>query len=197
MALSALTIDEVAQSLLTCVCAALDHTAVLHPTLAGCPTCRVCTVPGTVVWDGCDGGCSATGTGQLSVSVAGTYPSTFSTFPAEDRQVRDARVCLAPVLAVEYVITLLRCAPVADSQTGCPPSCEALSASAAQVHADLFTLHQAALCCTPQTSDVHNGRRFVMGRSRVLGPEGGCVGIEQRLTLELPGCDPCTFVQVP
>jgi hypothetical protein len=159
----------------------------------------VCTVPGEVVWDGCDGGCGATtgGTGQLSVSVSGTYASSAGRFPAQDTQVRDARVCLAPLLAVEYAVTLLRCAPVADPQTGCPPSCEALSASASQVHADLFTLHQALLCCTPQTSDVRNGRQFVMGRSRVLGPEGGCVGIEQRVTVALPGCDPCAFVQGP
>jgi hypothetical protein len=123
------------------------------------------------------------------------WSSTHETFPAEDRTVRDARGCRFPVTAVELVVTLLRCAPGPDDN-GEPPTCEELSESARQLHADGFTVMQATLCCIPQTSEARNGRRFVMGQQRMLGPEGYCGGVEQRVTVELPGCEPCDLVGV-
>lgn len=195
MAVTPFSVHEVAEQLLGCVCAALDDVAAVNPQLAGCPTCRTCVVPGTPAWDSCGECCGGDGEvgGQLSVSVARMWSSTHEAFPAEDRTVRDARGCRFPVTAVEYVVTLLRCAPIPDDQ-GNPPSCEELTESAQQLHADAVTVAQAVLCCVPQTSQVRNGRRFIMGQQRVLGPEGWCVGVEQRVTVELPGCDPCDLV---
>lgn len=196
MALTVSTVHEVAEELLGCVCLALDNMATANPELAGCPTCRRCVVPGQVAWDSCGECCGGNGEvgGQLSVSVARLWSSTHATFPAEDRTVRDARACQFPVTAVELVVTLLRCAPGPDDQGDAPP-CAELEAPARQLHADAVTVAQATLCCVPQTSDVRNGRRFVMGPQRVLGPEGYCVGVEQRVTVELPGCDPCDLVE--
>ncbi|MEV5085633.1 hypothetical protein AB0K74_45340 [Streptomyces sp. NPDC056159] len=50
-------------------------------------------------------------------------------------------------------------------------------------------VYNALMCCLPQTGA--RGRRFVMGQGKILGPQGGCVGVEQRLTVVLPGCAPC------
>lgn len=193
MALTPSTIHDIASEILGCVCAALDQVAEDNPGLSGCPTCQVCVVPGVPAWDACLNDCSGEAGGQLTVSLARLYASTHHTFPAEDRTVRDARECMVPSMAAEFVIGVTRCAP-GPTEQGCPPSCDDLTASARQLHADAATVFQALLCCVPRTSTAHRGRRFVMGPQRVIGPEGGCVGIEQRVTVELPGCAPCEFV---
>lgn len=194
MALTPFTIHDTGRQILDCVCTALDDVAAANTGLLGCPTCRRCVVPGVPSWEDCGGECSGDPTGQLTVSWDGPWASTVSTFPAEDRQIRDNRQCVLPVMAVQFTVTLLRCAPVGDLDTGCPPSCEDLEAAARQLSADGVTVYNAVLCCVPQTSTAHRGRRFVMGRQRVLGPEGGCGGVEQRVTVELPGCDPCDLI---
>lgn len=194
MALTPSTLYEIAEDILGCVCAALDQTAANNGGLLGCPDCRTCVVPGLPSWDDCNGACSGSTGGQLTVSWDAAWASTVQTFPAEDRVVRDLRACQVPVMAAEFIVTLLRCAPVGDLDTGCPPSCEDLAASARQLSADAFTVYNSVLCCVPRTSPARRGRRFMMGRQRVLGPEGGCVGIEQRVTVELPGCAPCDLV---
>ncbi|MTE20273.1 hypothetical protein F0L17_14375 [Streptomyces sp. TRM43335] len=190
MALTPLAIHDLAEAVLGCVCEALDRTAMEVDDYPGCPTCRVCVVPGQPAWDGCEDPCSGDEVGgQLSVHVARIYPST--SFPVEDQQVRDLRECVPPpVTAVELVVTLLRCAPY-PSEEGCPPSCEEQAAAARTLHIDAATVFNALLCCLPYTGGGRRGRRFVLGQQRTIGPEGGCVGIEQRVTVALPGCAPC------
>ncbi|MFI2300176.1 hypothetical protein ACH5AL_15235 [Actinacidiphila glaucinigra] len=191
MALTAFSIHDLAESVLACVCAALETTAAEVDGQPGCPDCAACLVPDSPAWDRCDDPCSETATGgQLSVNVARIYPST--EFPTEDRQVRGLRGCTPPpVTAVELVITLLRCAPV-PSENGCPPTCDELAAAARILHVDQVTVYNAMLCCLPGTDPTRRrGRKFVLGAQRVVGPEGGCVGIEQRVTVALPGCSPC------
>ncbi|GAA2945988.1 hypothetical protein GCM10020227_11060 [Streptomyces flavovirens] len=146
-------------------------------------------MPGQVAWDGCEDPCDGTGAGgQLAVSIARIYPST--RFPDLDREVRGVRGCQPPpTTAAEMVITLLRCAP-AVNEHGCPPTCAELSDAARVTHVDAATVYNALLCCLPLTGS-RRGRRFVMGEQRIIGPQGGCVGIEQRVTVALPGCAPC------
>ncbi|MFH9439018.1 hypothetical protein [Streptomyces rochei] len=84
-------------------------------------------------------------------------------------------------------ITLLRCAPTADDQ-GCPPTCEELETAARALAVDATTVWNALQCCFPGTSQARRGQTFVMGQQRVVGPEGQCVGIEQRVTVALPSC---------
>jgi hypothetical protein len=190
MALSALAVHDVAESVLGCVCAALEMAADEAEGLPGCP-CRACVVPGAASWDSCDDPCGpGDGTGgQLTVSVARIYPST--NFPTEDREVRGARGCTPPpITAVDLIITLLRCAPTM-SEDGCPPSCEELSEASRILHVDAVTVYNALLCCLPGTGPGRRGRRFVLGQQRIIGPEGGCVGLEQRVTVALPGCAKC------
>lgn len=185
-----LAIHDLAKQVLACVCAALEDTAATIEGQPGCPSCGTCVVPGQAAFDRCEDPCSGD-TGQLSVGLARVYPSTTTTFPAEDRQVRDLRECVPPpVTAVELVVTLLRCAPT-PTDDGCPPSCEELEESARILHVDAATVYSALLCCVPATGGGRRGRKFVLGGQRTIGPQGGCVGIEQRVTVALPGCAPC------
>ncbi|MFG2404282.1 hypothetical protein ACGFR8_08060 [Streptomyces brevispora] len=189
MALSPLAIHDLAEAVLACVCVALDETAADVEGQPGCP-CRTCVVPGTPAWDDCVDPCSGDdgAGGQLTVNYARIYGT--SRFPQEDLEVRGLRGCQpAATTAAEMVITLLRCAPTVN-ENGCPPTCEELSAAARVTHVDAATVYNALMCCLPKTAG-RRGRRFVMGQQKVIGPQGGCVGIEQRVIVALPGCAPC------
>lgn len=193
MALTPLAIHDLTQAVLGCVCAALETTAGEVEGQPGCPSCRTCVVPGEAAHDGCEDPCSEEETGgQLSVSMVRMYPSDYETFPQEQRGVQGDRRCAPPsTTAVELAITLLRCAPMPDGDTLCPPSCEELEAAARVLHVDGVTVYNALYCCLPGTGGGRRGRRFVVGQQRVLGPRGGCVGVEQRVTVAMPGCAPC------
>lgn len=197
-AMSITAIDTAAQDLLQCICQALSGLPAEVPGLDGCP-CRSCVVPGAVAADGCDEGCAALPPGQypgqLTVSVVRLFTSDRTSFPREVTTVRDNRGCTPQITtAVEMAVTVFRCTPLPSDQ-GCPPSCEALAASALQLHADMLAVQRGILCCYSDTDpDVRGGRRYVMGQSRALGPQGGCVGLEQRITVALDGCLPCPVV---
>lgn len=195
MALSILAVDAAATSLLACVCTALSRLPTEVPGLAGCP-CRSCVVPGAqVAWDGCDGACPPVPgefPGQLSVNVVRLYSSDFHQFPREVQTVRDVKNCPMPqTTAVELAVTVLRCVPGMD-KNGCPPTCEQMSAAAMQSHADMLAVQQAILCCYAGTdTSRRNGRRYVLGQSRTVGPQGDCAGFEQRVVVALDDCLPC------
>ncbi|MFF1468063.1 hypothetical protein [Streptomyces mirabilis] len=194
MALMLNAVQDVAEAVLGCVCAALQDAASQVEGQPGCP-CRSCVVPGAVAWDGCDDPCNATleggAGGQLSVNVSRLYSST--EFPTADRtlpptQARGRTMCAAPpAMAVELVVTLLRCAPSFD-EGGCPPSCEALGEAARILHTDMVVVRNAVECCLPTTGEQRRGRVVFVGESRTVGPQGLCVGLEQRVTVALPGC---------
>ncbi|MCC9686860.1 hypothetical protein [Streptomyces sp. MNU103] len=189
------SIHDLAEGVLGCVCAALDAAAADGVDGAlGCP-CRACVVPGLPAWDGCDvldGGCEGGPHGQLTVNVRQVFPSSPDRFPALDTSVQGVRGCAPPhATGVELVVTLLRCAPVMD-ESGCPPSCEELTEAARAVHVDAATVYSALYCCLPGLSpNPRRPRRFVLGPLQIVGPAGGCVGLEQRVTVALPGCARC------
>ncbi|MEV6738731.1 hypothetical protein AB0N14_18070 [Streptomyces sp. NPDC051104] len=188
MALSPLIVHDVAEQLLACVCAELTLTAAKVDGQPGCP-CVACVVPGKPAWDNCTGDCSGAQTpGQLTVNLDRIYPT--SAFPTETKDVIGSRNCLPVRQAADYVITLLRCAPTYTGN-GCPPSCEEQAAAARILHVDAVSVINGVMCCFPQTGDARRGHQFLMGALRTLGPEGQCVGIEQRLTVALPFCG-CT-----
>jgi hypothetical protein len=194
MALNPTGLYDLAEVVLGCLCAELDATAARVEGQPGCPA-RSCVVPGPPAWDGCDGACDGLGApcGQLSVNIARIYPS--SHFPAVDQTVMGLRGCTPPpTTAAEIVVTLLRCTPTLD-ENGCPPPCEAMDASARVLYTDMATVANALTCCLPGTAP--RGRRFVLGQSRIVGPEGGCVGVEQRVTVALPGCFTCIGEESP
>ncbi|MEI5526812.1 hypothetical protein WB388_40150 [Streptomyces brasiliscabiei] len=192
MPLTPYSVHDMAEAVLGCVCAALDATAETVPGQPGCP-CRTCVVPGAVAWDGCGPeDCAPDGEpGQLTVSVARIYPAG-QNFPAEDRTVQGVRGCMLPPLtAAELIVTLLRCAPVQD-EDACPPTCEEQTEAARILHVDASTLYSALWCCLPGLGpNPRRPPRFVIGAQRIVGPDGGCVGVEQRVTVALPGCGKC------
>lgn len=194
MAVSLLAIQQLAETVLACVCSTLEATAAEITDQPGCP-CRACVVPGPPAWDGCADPCGPQDGhgGQLTVHVARIYPT--ASFPAEDRTLLGSRGCAMPATAVDLVVTLLRCAPTVDEH-GCPPTCEELAAAARIVHVDTASVYNALLCCLPSTGTRRRGPQFVMGAHRVLEVQGGCMGIEQRVTVELPGCG-CTTEESP
>ncbi|MER7135404.1 hypothetical protein ABT358_02525 [Streptomyces sp. NPDC000341] len=192
MALTALAIHDVAEAVLGCVCAALEDAAGTVEDQPGCP-CRACVVPGPPAWDGCTDPCSSDGAGgQLTVHVARLFAAA-AAFPSEDKTVQGGRNCV-PVASsgVELVVTLLRCAPTM-SDRGCPPSCEEMAAAARTVHVDAVSIYNALLCCLPTTGSRRRGPRFLLGAQRILEPQGGCMGVEQRVTVELPNCGCPTY----
>ncbi|KAA9379606.1 hypothetical protein F5972_08090 [Microbispora cellulosiformans] len=193
MALTSLSVHDLAAALLGCVCHALERTALEVVGQPGCP-CRVFVSAGAPAWDECADPCSGQEGGQLTVHVARLYPSP--RFPEEDREVRGLTSCQPPnTTAAELVVTLLRCAPTIDER-GCPPAADELEAAARVVHVDSVTVYNAVMCCLPTTAGPR-GRRFVMGAQTIIGPMGGCVGVEQRVTVALPGCAPCPADESP
>lgn len=197
-----LAIQQAAQDLLDCVCAAIGRLPDEVPGLAGCP-CRVGVVPGTPAADGCDGGCNVQPgefPGQLTVNVARLYASDFTSFPRElgvnsginGSGVRDLKNCAMPqVTAVELIVTLWRCVPGPTDQ-GCPPSMADLGQAALQQNADMLATQQGILCCYAGTDETRrHGRRYVVGQTTVLGPQGGCGGFQTRVVVALDDCLPC------
>ncbi|MDX3345875.1 hypothetical protein PV387_03350 [Streptomyces sp. ME02-6987-2C] len=185
MAVNLLAVHETAESLLACVCATLTETAAVVDGQPGCP-CAACVVAGTPAWDSCDGGCAGGETpGQLTVHFAGMVAT--SNFPQETRDVIGSRNCYPVKAAAEYVVTLLRCAP-SFTKEGCPPSCEEQTDAGRVLAVDAASIWNALECCFPSTSPARRGQQFVLGAQRTLGPEGGCVGVEQRVIVALPSC---------
>jgi hypothetical protein len=189
VALSFLSLQQACDNLLTCVCAELDRLPA-EAGLAGCP-CRACVVPGTPAVDGCDGGCDVAPDeypGQLTVSVARTFTATRASFPAEISIVRDLSLCADPgFLAADLMVQVWRCAP-GPSDDGCPPSCDALTEAATQLHADMLAVQRAITCCFSATNtDRRKGWRYRVGQSLPLGPQGGCVGFQAIVTVALEG----------
>lgn len=194
MTLSMLAVHEAAEALLNCVCTALDALPLEMPAMAGCP-CRVGVVPGSVAADGCDGGCDVPAgeyPGQLTVNVVRLFASDRASFPRElgtqqaGGGVRDLKNCALPVTtAVELLVTLFRCVP-GPTDDGCPPSMEELNVAAMQFHADMLAVQQGIMCCFAGTdTSRRTGRRYVVGQTTTIGPQGGCVGFQSRVMVAL------------
>lgn len=182
-------LDDAATVLLGCVCEHLQQAHEQHPTHPGCP-CITCVTPGKPAWDSCCD-CLPDGQhgGQLTVHVEQVWPYQEWPDPATGR---DMHKC-APAgmgLAADLVVTLLRCTPTVSDQ-GFPPGCDQLQESARVTHVDQMVVAAAVTCCFPEALPARRGkrRRVLLRESRVVGPEGGCVGSETRVTVDLgPAC---------
>lgn len=153
-----LTADEI----LSCVCEALSLESV-----CGCP-CRIYVSAGPPAWDDC---CE----GQLTAWIENIF--YHENFPA--RQTTPA-IC-GSMLGGDLVIQLLRCAPtVADD--GSPPPGPVLDESARLLYQDMYIALNAATCCL---AEARRHREYLIRDTRVIGPQGGCVGFELRLTIQL------------
>lgn len=155
------TYFDLAAHLLGCVCEALEETT------CGCPEWRA-VVAGQPSWDVC---CE----GQLYVAVENVYPSLV--FPAATAEpVR----CGAP-LAATLVVGIARCAVSMDDR-GNPPTCEAQSSQAVRVYEDAEAVMRGTICCLAELS---RDALSVVGAQSFIGPSGGCVGSELRVSVQL------------
>lgn len=194
MAVSLLAVHQAANDLLDCVCAALGRLPAEVPGLAGCP-CRTGVVPGAPAADNCGEGCGTLPDGQypgqLTVNVVRTYVAELPRYTnLQAVRLEDTNCGPGAVTVVDLAITLWRCAPGPDSE-GCPPEMDVLGEAAMQLHVDLLAITQAVACCFPSTdTQRRKGRRYSLGQSLVLGPQGGCVGVQTTVTVALDGLAP-------
>lgn len=130
---------------------------------------------GAIAWDTC--------CGLLVVAPERVYHS--AAFPVEGTT---DYVCESAELVVDIVILLLRCVPTVDDR-GNPPSPHDLSAAYEQILSDAAVIWNVAVGELPegwQRSNVDQG---------FVGAQGGCVGVETRMSVGLgqdAWCPPCT-----
>jgi hypothetical protein len=148
----------------------------LRNTIGGVPN-RSCVVPGAIAWDECD-------CGQLSVSIVQTWPSrSFPGDPASGSQTQDA--CGVPYLVAQLTVQVARCAPNPDGSGSV--SCQALERGAQVVAEDGMAIREAAFCALQFLKDRDDD--FIVRGQTVIGPEGGCMGVEQSVIVGvLVGC---------
>lgn len=168
--MAALTLfHDVAVELLECARLSLEENGLPAP-------CRVCVVPGLIAWDDCSAG------GQLVIAMTDTYYAT--TFPADATEDTSAVLACTPGFPVAvYTMSLMRCAPapVVAGPTVRAPVCADLQAAALLLSQDSYALRSALICCLSNLQRegvLVDGR---LGRLTVVGPEGGCVGVELQI----------------
>lgn len=136
---------------------------------AGRPVSRAVVTVGAATWDEC---CA----GMLYVNVVRTFRS--ESFPVEDVSWVP---CRRNPLAVELVVGVLRCAPLPDDR-GNLPSASAITAASLVVLDDAQTV---AACLTKWGCD--DDVASVLAGQTMLADEGGCVGHETRMLVEVDG----------
>jgi hypothetical protein len=158
-------IYDVSKSLLDCIYDRLVELGLPLP-------CRVCVVPGAIAYDSCEGG------GQLVVSATQEYVS--EQFPTPATDISSNSGCSAPYLVVEFLFSLIRCAP---TPTGLDTtvSCEALDETAILIGKDAYAMRTALKCCLEALLDTHFIVDYTMSPIVKVGPQGGCVGNEVRV----------------
>lgn len=157
---------------LNCACQILEDGLCDEPgSLCGCP-CRAFVTAGPPVWD-LEACCSD---GQLAVWVEDIFP--FNNFP---NRAADVNLCSNP-LAANVKIQLLRCWPATLREDGSAPTGPEIQAASEQLYRDQYLLTWGLVCCLKQ---LGRQRKFVLNGSRVVGPTGGCAGVEVSFTVEL------------
>ena len=143
----------------------------LSVTPTGWPTtARNYIVPGQLAWDNCE--CGLLAIEWQTANYTGVFPTP--------------RQALAdgckPYLALQILVTALRCAPN-PSVTGEPPTPEALGAAAIVQLDDLEAMltGTAEAVSTLETNNVI--LQYALGPVNPAGPEGGCVGVTQQVFL--------------
>lgn len=162
-----------AEELLGCLCAALAD--------SGNPVCQCCLHPGLATpMDFCDCACSAGGNGQAWVRVGRIYPAG-ARFPAQSF---DADPCKINSWGVELIMGVYRCVHTLDDD-GQPPSCDQVTSDTELILADAAAM-RAAICCFGGDPD----RQAIAAEWSPIGPNGGCAGGVQSITVQFYDCCP-------
>jgi hypothetical protein len=137
---------------------------------------RVCLlVPGNIAWDSCE-------CGQLALTVQRIYPTR--TFPIDASEELVNGGCMLRPLAVQVLVSILRCAPSLQS-SGAAPTCDALLRSALEIHGDAYAVRRAVECCLQELKNTFQIFSFSVGGTNFVGPDGGCVGSELTFRFQL------------
>jgi hypothetical protein len=94
--------------------------------------------------------------------------------------ISEPQVC-STFLAGEFAIQLLRCAPTVDDN-GNPPTEVELNESSRRIYQDMYIAIKALACCL---AEAKRQRLYVIRESNIVGPDGGCVGFEIRLAIQM------------
>lgn len=168
-------LTQLGNQILGCACECLN-------TWGSCPCpCRNFLSAGTPVWD-LEACCTD---GQLTVHFERLY--VHGNFPSEQGEVN---VCVAP-LAAEVVVTLLRCFPSVKDD-GSAPTQDEIGAASEAIYQDQYVLTRCIIC---NLSSRGRYQKAVFRGSRIIEPQGGCIGVEIRFTIELP--DPLPTLEQP
>lgn len=151
-----------ASEILDCVCAALAIESECP-----CP-CRQYVSVGPPAWDDC---CE----GQIVAWLDRVF--YHDNFPAAMNQ---AAIC-SSFLAGDFKIQRMYCAPIAREDGSLPTHLE-LSEASRRVYQDMYIALKALACCL---AIAKRHRKYIIRDARVVTPDGGCMGWEISVTLEL------------
>lgn len=166
------TLNQVLSEILVCACDTL-HNGICDETGSPCSCpCRTFVTAGPPVWDN-EACCSD---GQLAVYVKDIFP--FSNFPSRGG---DANIC-TPSLAANVSVQLLRCWPATVEEDGTAPTAQQIQVASTDIYRDLYLLTWGLICCLKVNS---RRRKYLLNGGRILGPQGGCVGAEIDITIEI------------
>lgn len=154
-------------TILDCACECLEEAGI-----CGCP-CRTCIIAGPPVWDQ-ESCCNNEGSLYIHLDRIFQHDN----FP---REASEVNLCQAP-LAADIVVTRLRCFP-GMHEDGTAPTCPEMEAASNEIYQDLYVLTRCLLC---SLASWRRNLKSVFRGSRIVGPQGGCVGVELRFTVELP-----------
>jgi hypothetical protein len=120
---------------------------------------------GEIAWDDC--------CGTLIVVPDRVYRS--QEFPSEDTS---EVICFDGFIAIDFAVTLLRCVPVVDDR-GRAPEDTALAVAYADLLGDAAVIYNALTGAFPEYWERTNPSQTF------LGAQGGCIGVETRITIGL------------
>lgn len=160
----------------------------LEMTSKGLPE-RACVISGELAWDECE-------CGQLTVAIANEYESNGTASPRAAAENPGRRSCGPPLYVANYIVTMLRCAPIGTNTT--PPTCDELEAFARMSTEDAWAVRAGVICCLDDaiSTRLPNGtklyRDFVVGTQTRIGPQGACGGSQLPVAVTIDnGCYPC------
>jgi hypothetical protein len=150
--------------------------AALATVSAGPPQVQA-VVPGAIAWDACE-------CGQLSVSWQRIYLSDAFPTDAAGSAILHQSSCQATLLVAEFLIQVIRCAPVPQGVDQTVPTSE-LEAAAFIVAEDGLALITNVACSLQEMMDRDEIDNYEVRSQTAVGPQGACVGSELALAVSL------------
>jgi hypothetical protein len=173
---------DIAQHIKACVLERLETTT------DGLPE-RACVISGELAWDACE-------CGQLTVAILNEYEASATGVARSTTDTPGRRACGPPLFSIQYMVTMLRCAPTGSNTE--PPTCDELELFARGATEDAWAVRAAVICCLDEaiSQRLPNGtklyRDFTVGTQTRIGPQGACGGSQLPVSVIIDnGCYPC------